>query len=217
MKVPQRVQRALQRAEAHLKLGAPAAALPDIEHALQKCPDAFVAWSMLGRAKSLLGDQPGAEAAYQRALTIEGADPATWFNLGVTYSARAMYAEAIPCYLKALARRRTGFDVEAAQNLGSCYLKLDRFDAARDVYLGLLTLSENANLRSLLGMAYLGLGDHASALQAFERSVALGMRPNHTLLASLAACHGALGDEERAEQYRREADALLPAATEDAR
>jgi tetratricopeptide (TPR) repeat protein len=213
MKYPERIQKAIQRAEIHLAQGQADAALLDMEAATKKYPKGFHPWSLLGRAKSLLGDQAGAELAHRNALRILPNDAASWFNLGVTFSSREMYAEAAPCYEKALRNAKTSYFLDAACNLGICELRLKRYVEAQATFREILRFGGNPRVLAMLGLALHGARDFPNAIEVLEKAAALGMDGNLELQRTLESAYLETGDADRATTCRQRAQALEGAAS----
>lgn len=205
---PERVVKALQRARAHIRAGNPELALPDLEKSVQKSPKGFDAWFLLGQAQCLLNLHAQAETSFTKATVYQPQNPEVWFNLGISYSAREMFSQALPCYKKSILHA-SGIHVEAYHNLGSCLLSLQQHAEAAEVFRGLLRLHESADLQALLGLAQQGLEDYRAAIAAYDFAQKLGM-DNYTINLNLGICHFKLENFVQAIHFTQNAIALKP-------
>jgi protein O-GlcNAc transferase len=196
---PEKTLKALQRARAFIQAGNLAPALHDLEKVVQKFPREFEAWFLLGHAKGMLNDHAYAEICFKKAAAFQPTNPDVWFNLGVGYSARGMYQEAIPCFEKSIeysGQRK----IEAYHNIGSCLLSLDRFTEAAEVFQGLLQLRNTADIHASLGIAYQGSEDFQKAISAYMQAKQMGM-DDYTVNLNIGTCHFMLNDFQRSIQY----------------
>lgn len=205
---PEKILKALQRARSLIQAGNPALALHDLEKSVRKFPRGFEAWFLLGHAKGMLNDHAYAEICFNKAAAIQPKNPDVWFNLGIGYSARGMYREAIPCFEKSLeysGRRK----MEAYHNLGSCLLALDRFAEAATVFEDLLRLRNTADIQASLGIACQGAEDFSKAVTAYMHAKEMGM-DDYTVNLNIGTCHFMLNDFQNSIQYSEHALALKP-------
>jgi protein O-GlcNAc transferase len=205
---PEKVLKALQRARSLIQAGNPAQALHDLEKAVQKFPRGFEAWFLLGHAKGMLNDHAYAEVCFKKAAALQPLNPDVWFNLGIGYSARGMYQEAIPCFEKSIeysGKRK----IEAYHNLGSCLLSLDKFAEAASVFHDLLRIRNTADIQASLGIAYQGAEDFPKAISAYMQAKEMGM-DDYTVNLNIGTCHFMLNDFQQSIQYSEYALARKP-------
>lgn len=196
---PERVMKALQRARANIQAGNGAAAIDDLEKAVQKAPKAYDAWLLLGQARGLLDDQAGAEACFRKATALQPRNPDGWSNLGISYSIRGLYEPALAAYARALAVAAHPHP-DIVHNLGACYLQLDRYDEAVQVFKDLVLMKDSSDVWALLGMSYQGLDRYPEALAAYLKACDKG-GGGYTLNLNIGTCYGVLDDQENAARY----------------
>lgn len=193
---PEKILKALQRAQANIRAGNPSAALPDLEKVVSKCPKGFDGWLSLGQAKGSLNDHVGAEQCFRKATALQPKNPDAWNNLGLSLYSRGMYEQACAAYEKAVSLSASAYP-DMVYNLASCHLQLDRYEAAARIFESLLAAKDNSDIWALLGMSYQGLVQPQKALDAYRRSVERG-GGGYTLNLNLGTCHYALNDFENA-------------------
>lgn len=200
---PERVLKALQRAKANIVSDAPAAAISDLQKVIAKNPKIWDAWSLLGQAKGMLGDHAGAEVCIKQACLLNPRDATLWGNLGISFSIRGLFRDALNAYLRS-ASLSTSVHPDTLHNIGSCYIQLDQYEEAVRVFSELVQVKDNKDTWALLGMAYQGLDRYQEALIAYQKSSARG-GGGYTLNLNLGTVYDTLNDYELAAQHAREA------------
>lgn len=200
---PEKILKALQRAQSNIRAGNPAGALQDLEKVVSKCPKGFDGWLSFGQAKGSLNDHAGAEQCFRKAAAIQPKNPDAWNNLGLSLYSRSMFAEACAAYKKAVALSASAYP-DMVYNLASCHLQLDHYDTAARMFESLLAVKNNSDIWALLGMSYQGLGQHQQALDAYRRSLERG-GGGYTLNLNLGVCCYALNDYGNAAKYAQAA------------
>ena len=171
------------------RLTAPTAGETSVSHAAasapatnQENPALFFAWlaqqtnasDLLNNGTALLERGRGGQAilCYRRALELKPDDEEAHFNLGVTHSRLAQWAEAEQSYREAL--KLFPEYVEAHNNLGNLLTRLKRFDEAVAEFSEALKLApENASAHNNLGRALAEQGTPAEALKHFAEAARL--------------------------------------------
>lgn len=200
---PERVLKALQRARVNINSGNPAAALDDLAKAVQKSPNGFDCWLLLGQAKGLLNDHASAEACFKKATAIQPKNPDGWNNLGISFSARGMYGQALAAYSKAVSVTGNPHP-DMLRNLGSCFLQLDRYEEAVQVLTRAALLKDTSDAWTLLGVSCQSLDRYQDALSAYLRAAERG-GGGYTLNLNLGTCYSVLGDYANAAKYAENA------------
>ncbi len=161
---------------------------------------------LLGSALLALGRAGEAQEHFARAeaLAPGSANPAVL--RGDAYGRAGRWEEAAAAFRRALALDPD--NVQAHDGLAAAHLEGRRFhDAARAALeaVGRLHFFPEAHFH--LGLALVGLGDHARAVQAFETSLSMapGNRDAHRWAATL---HRKLGHRDQAAGHRQAAEAL---------
>ena len=205
---PERVLKALQRAQASISSGNPAAALDDLAKAVQKFPRGFDCWMLLGQARGMLNDNAAAEACFKKATAIQPRSPDAWYNLGISFSIRGMYEQALSAY-------STAVNVAASPhpdmliNLGSCLLQLNRYEDAIRVFTRAVPLKDTADVWEFLGMSFQGLDRYKDALSAYLKAFERG-GGGYTLNLNIGTCYDVLGDYANAAKYAEAALRFKP-------
>jgi tetratricopeptide (TPR) repeat protein len=116
-------------------------------------PLRFRTYTALGLARSRLGDLPGAESAYRKALTLHPNYPHTHNNLAIVFRRMGRAKEAIEALNSAL-YLYPGFP-EAHNNMGQAFRDLGRYDEAIASYERALPLRQDVpQIYYNLGEAY---------------------------------------------------------------
>lgn len=200
---PERVLKVLQRANARINAGDGASVVGDLEKIVKKIPKAFDGWFLLGLAKGQAGDHAGAETCFRKAAQISPKDPAVWGNMGISYSTRGLFKQALAAYRQALAVSASPHP-DTLHNVGSCYLQLDRYDEAVAIFQELVALKDHSEVWAMLGMAFQGLDRYPDALQAYLTARARG-GSGYTLNLNIGTCYDNLGDYDHAAAHARAA------------
>lgn len=205
---PEKILKALQRAQANIHSGNPAAALDDLAKAVQKFPNGFDCWMLLGQARGMLNDQASAEACFKKATTIQPKNPDAWYNLGISFAMRGMHEQALSAYSNAV-NAAANPHPDMLLNLGSCFLQLDRYEEAIAVFTDIAPPNDTSDVWTLLGMSYQGLDRYKEALSAYLKAVERG-GGGYTLNLNLGTCYDTLGDYENAARYAEAALQFKP-------
>lgn len=196
---PERILKALQRAQAYIHAGHPAGALEDLEKVVAKVPKGFEGWLALGQAKGMLNDHAGAEPCFRKAAVIQPKNPDGWYNLGLSLSSQGKLEQACAAFEKA-ASVSPATHPALVYNLASCQLQLDHFDEAIRLFESLLATKDDGEVWTLLGMSYQGAGQPRNALDAYRHALERGSG-GYTLNLNLGTCHYALNDYGNAAKY----------------
>jgi len=196
---PERTLRALQRAQANIKVGNAGAALDDLQKIVSKVPKGFEGWLFLGQAKGLLNDHAGAEQCLRKATALQPKNPDGWNNLGQSFSQRGMYEQACPAYAKAVALSNCPHP-DVVYNLASTFLMLSRYEEAAQLLEGLLDTGNNSDIWLMLGMSYQGLNSHEKSLDAYLQAAERG-GGGYTLHLNLGTCYHTLNDFDNAVKH----------------
>lgn len=204
----EKILQALQRARANINSGNPAAALDDLAKAVQRFPREFDGWLLFGQAKGLLDDHAGAEVCFKKAAAIQPNNPDGWFNLGMSFSIRGMYEQALAAYSRAVSVTGNPHP-DMLHNLGSCFLQLGRYEEAIRVFTSLTPLKDTSDIWALLGMSYQGMDRYQEALPAYLKAVERG-GGGYTINLNLGTCYDVLGDYANAARYAEKALQFRP-------
>jgi len=169
---------------------------------LRQYPDAFVLWNLSGAAAAQRGDLEQAEAAFRRAVALNGGIADAHGNLGNILNNRGKVDEAAACY-----RRAVELDPENPElyfYLGVVSQTRGAQDEAITCYLRSLEIAPgNAEVCNNLGTAYQAQGDIDQAIAAYRQ--AIDAVPEHASaqnnLGTVLQTKGRL--EEAAECYER--------------
>ena len=196
---PEKILKALQRAHASIHSGNPAAALDDLTKVVQKFPNGFDAWLMLGQAKGMLDNHSAAEICFKKATALQPKNSDAWHNLGLSFSSRGMFQQALPAYAQAVSLSNNPHP-NILINFGSCLLQLDQYQEAVQIFMRVVTLNDSSDARMFLGMSYQGLGRYPDALSAYLTARDKGAN-GYTLNLNLGTCYEVLGDNVSAAKY----------------
>lgn len=155
----------------------------------------------LGRLHLATGDQPEAEAAYRRALTLTPQSADALIGLAEALAAQTRSSEAEQTYQRAIAMqpRYSSAHVEYGNFLFSNGRAVD---AAAEYEQAIALTPDNPAALSNLGGAYLLMGDFEKSADAFARSLAL--EPRAASYANTGTVHYYLGRYgEAAEMFRK--------------
>jgi tetratricopeptide (TPR) repeat protein len=152
------------------------------------------------------GDLKGAEAAYRRALEIDGARADVWYLLGAVCQASKRLDEAVSCF-----RRAISLDAEYADAhnyLAVALMTMGQLDEGAAAFRRAIELKpREADLHLNLGAALRMQQRHSEATAAYRE--ALRLRPEHTKTqAMLRRSLRSLGHSgELVDEYRRVVEA----------
>ena len=205
---PEKILKALQRAQANIHSGNPAAALDDLAKAVQKFPKGFDCWMLLGQAKGMLNDQASAEACFKKATETLPGNPDAWYNLGISFAMRGMYEQALPAYSRAVSVAASPHP-DMLLDLGSCFLQLNQYEEAIRVLTRAVPLKDTNEVWELLGMSYQGLDRYKEALSAYLKAVERG-GSGYTLNLNLGTCYDTLNDYANAAKHAETALQFKP-------
>jgi Tfp pilus assembly protein PilF len=202
--LPERALRALDRAKSYLAANDPARAIADLETVIGKAPKSAEAWWVMAKARNALGDFAQAEQCFRRAAVLMPKSYDIWFGLGLLLATQERYEEAATVYERALDVAGK-LETNAIHNLGSCYLKLGRYEEAAKIFKVLAaTFKDNSDFWALLGMCHQGSADYQEALDAYREAITRGAG-GYTLNLSAGACAYKLNDLVSAARYARAA------------
>ena len=156
----------------HYRQGAAAAAEQQFRAILQQAPDHANSWHALGvLARDYRQHQPAREYL-EKAIQIDGTNPAYYADLGSVYRASGDQAAAMAQYKRALSIDR--YHLAANNNLGLLYKDQGKMAEAVAHYQKALSRHpQSAELHNNLGLAVKDQGQFAEALQLFEQAAAL--------------------------------------------
>jgi tetratricopeptide (TPR) repeat protein/mono/diheme cytochrome c family protein len=173
--------------EAHSRLGhllvgegRASAALPHLEAARRRRPDAWGVLHNLGVALTALGRYPEAVADFREALALDPASPATRQSLATALALLGRPEEAVVQYEAALALRPD--DADAHNNVGVLLARLGRPEEAEAHYQAALRLRpDDAQARTNFAVFLARLGRDEEAIEHLR--TVLRLRPNDTTAA----------------------------------
>jgi tetratricopeptide (TPR) repeat protein len=132
-------------------------------------------WLRLAALERQAGRLEQAEAACQRALTLDSTSAPAWNNLGNVRAQRGQVGEAAAAYERAL--ELLPRYAEALANLAGIRVSQGRLDEAAELYARSLAISPlRAEVHNNLGTLNLRRGQFAAARQNLERAAALNPR-----------------------------------------
>ena len=189
----------------HLDRAAECAALLQARSA-QETGDPAAREILLGSALLALGDAAEARLRLSTAETLAPNNANAPVLSGEASLATKQWDQAETAFRRALVLDAD--NVQAYDGLTSVHLEQRRYlEAAQSALeaVGRLHFFPAAHFR--LGLALVGLGDHARAVQAFETSLTMapGQRDAHRWAATL---HRKLGNRDKAAEHRRAAESL---------
>jgi Flp pilus assembly protein TadD len=155
-----------------LLAGAPAAALPALQRAVELAPTQPVYYNNLAEASRRAGDSHGALAALESALELDPLYTSARRNRAVVLFESGHFKEALADFACAL--ESDPHDASLIAFRADCLRELGQLRAAKRIYLRALRrdpdlVHAHSNLGPLLGL----LGEHQAALRHCERAVAL--------------------------------------------
>ena len=151
------------RAKIDLDTGNSAAAVSHLDKAVALRPDFAEAWSDLGQAKKLLLDEPGALAAFQRAVALKPSDAVAQYRLGAEYLRQEKVAQAIDP-LEAAARLNGG-DQSTLNALAAALRRVGRKEEAAAVKQKLAQLLHDRDIASQNALTALRLNNEGTELE----------------------------------------------------
>ena len=131
MAYPERVLKAIQRAQAAVRNEAPDLALQELQKAVAKYPKATHAWSLMGQCLVLLEDHAGAERALTKAVALDARHPEGWFLLGVSLGYQGRHREALDAYTRyvSLCPGRVA-PPNVVQNIAASLIEIGEYEAS---------------------------------------------------------------------------------------
>jgi protein O-GlcNAc transferase len=202
--LPERALRALDRAKSYLAANDPARAIADLEKVIGKAPKSAEAWWVMAKAHNALGEYAQAEQCFRKAAMLMPKSYDIWFGLGLLLATQERYEEAATVYERALDVSGK-LETNAIHNLGSCYLKLGRYEEAAKIFKVLAaTFKGNSDFWALLGMCHQGSASYQEALDAYREAITQG-GGGYTLNLSAGACAYKLHDLVSAARYAKAA------------
>lgn len=184
------VEAMVDRAESLLSAGDKAAAIAELERAIEINPASTRANMTLADIHRMDGDYAKAQVSYARAA---GADPANFdaqFLNGLMLHALSRVGEAIKAYLRALALRPDDF--RTTLNLASAYFEMRENAPALSFAERAVRLDpRSGEARYTLGSVYAEMGRHEQAVVEFQQATEL-MPLTPDLLLALGKSLGAL-------------------------
>jgi protein O-GlcNAc transferase len=205
----------------YFQRGEYAAAVRQIDDALQIQTDVADAYNNRGNALKRLGRLEEALTSYNRASALAPKDAASLNNRGSVLKDLKRYKQALTDFDNAI-KLKPDF-TEAYNNRGNVLLELQRFDEALESYERAIALkSDNADAYNNRGNALNKLNHFDRALASYDRAIAL--KPNYTeaftnravaltqlqrFAEALASCERALSlKSDHADAYYNRANAL---------
>jgi len=141
-------------------------------------PDEFVELALRHERESEFAK---AEEAYRRAIELDPASAATWYDVGVTAAAQDKLSEALEAYSQAIELAPTL--EKAFNNRGTVYARIGQFDKAIDDCTQALVLNpEDALAWRNRGLAFCELGDLEKAASDFDELIRIDGRNAETYL-----------------------------------
>jgi protein O-GlcNAc transferase len=145
---------------------------------LEKYPDAFIVWNLLGAAKKGLGQMDEAVAAYNKALLLKPDYAMAYNNIGVILREQGKLDEAIEAYNSALSVKPDF--AEAYNNMGVTLQEQGKFDEAMAAYGEAFAINPNyAEAYNNLGATLREKGKLDEALVAYNK--ALLLKPDYAM------------------------------------
>ena len=226
------------RARAFLVWNRSGRAFEELEAATAAGGDHFEAHLALGDAHRLRADVAESEAAYRRAIALEGQRPEPHLGLGLLYANANRPEDAIrelraalqrdptdPEVQLELGRRLQGNEarelltratrgrpdlIDAQVALGDVELRAGNVDAAKAAYEAALAADRNsAAAHTGLGEIHLRASQHDEAMERFEKALALVPNAPHVVFL-IGSLHEAKDDDQQAYEHYRRAAALAP-------
>lgn len=168
-------------------------------------PESPVYFYSLGNALIAVGDHDRAEAAYDRAVSLDPDGSADYFyRMGNAYFQAQIYDRARSCFIDAV--RHRGDRPFYYCSLGDAYLKQGKIEEAKTAYDKAVEIDPEHGPAyfNRLGNMLAGEGLHSEAVGAFKKAVS-GDAGNPFLHLHLARSYLALGMVEEAEEACRRA------------
>ncbi len=200
------------RAQALFALGRLDDARTELDKLVRMHADYQPSWNLLGSVLAGLGDVPGAERAYRRAMAMAPEQPQAPYNLGLLFQQAGRLEEAIAAYRGAL-RIHPAF-APAHNNLANALKATGRADEAVAHYREALRHDPGlVDAMGNLGTALREAGRYAEAIPLLERAEVLRPGSPEVLNSLGIAYYERHRHEDAAACYRR-ALALRPAMHE---
>lgn len=159
-----------------MQLGRPGEAVLVLQEAVELDPEHIYAWHNLGWALLGVGRFGDAVEAYQEAVRIAPSNPRVHFELGWALLDAGEEEAAIAQFQRAVALDSTNVNYHWA--LAGALKRVSRLDEALDSYQEALRVDpNNPELWGELGMLAAVMGQHETAIAAFERADSLN--PEH--------------------------------------
>jgi tetratricopeptide (TPR) repeat protein len=165
----------LEAGYAAARAGRDREAVAQFRQAVAFNPDDLAAQLGLGQGLVLIGDYPGAEAAFDRAVELAPEDAVARYRRGSLYAQTGRDELAVEDLAQALAA--DGDNVQAGFRLADALMRLGRYDEAAQTYGAVVPPPEAAALIGYRhGLAELAAGRCAAAARLFDE--ALASRPD---------------------------------------
>ncbi|MCG6893536.1 MAG: tetratricopeptide repeat protein [Desulfobacteraceae bacterium] len=150
-----------------LRMEKPEQAIAAFEQSLVLDPEDAEALDRLGIARAQTGRYPEALEAHRKAIRLDPEFAQAHFNMGVTLAAMNRLEEAVEAYEQAV-HIRPGY-VEALSNMGLTLTRLHRGKEAIAALRKALRIEpDHLPSHYFMGIAYLSIGDKASALDEYK-------------------------------------------------
>ncbi|HEX4002540.1 MAG TPA: DUF3857 domain-containing protein [Candidatus Acidoferrales bacterium] len=161
---------------AALNSGNMRAAIPLFQRVIALDPKHKQVWDDLGVAYLRDGSNDQAVAAFRKQLEIDPFDEHVNNYLGLALQAQQKYPEAIAAFRAQVANYP--LDLVAHAALGAILLQQHLYpDAVPELEKATILAPDNAQLQVSLGQAYIGSGQQAKGLAAFEKAVSIAQTP----------------------------------------
>lgn len=180
---------------------------------LQKEPESYFAWIMLGDAYDHMGQHSKAIEATLHALRFVEDDAEIWHALGRMYRKTDQRTEEIEAYLQAL--RINPEHAGVLSDLGITYLATNQFARSAESFRHVLRINpENAPIWHLLGATYGALGQFDKSIAAQKE--ALRINPEDvTLWHGLGVSYRYVGKNDKVIEVYKRIKSLNPIAAEE--
>ena len=128
-------------------------------------------WKILAAIYIEMGNYSQAIEANKISIQLVPNDASAYFNYGISLTLSAKLIEAIHAYNQAISLKPDY--IEALNNLGILYNKIEEFNKARDIFTKIVSIRPNINTYTNLGNVYKNIKKNEEAIACYKKAISL--------------------------------------------